>query len=153
MLDVSFSELVMILIVGLLVFGPEKLPEVVRTVGMWIGKLRRSFNQIRSEIEREVGVDELKREIHNQSILDSLKDVRNDLHNAQQNLRNLPNDAKDAVARANAPTEPVKFDTVSDDDFRHNDTQANAIPPLDDPIEPQPAAHPAAAKSTTLHHE
>ncbi|HET8709784.1 MAG TPA: twin-arginine translocase TatA/TatE family subunit, partial [Spongiibacteraceae bacterium] len=49
MFDVSFSELALILVVGLLVFGPEKLPEVIRTAGLWIGKLKRSYHQIRTE--------------------------------------------------------------------------------------------------------
>ncbi|MDB6061333.1 MAG: twin arginine-targeting protein translocase TatB [Verrucomicrobiaceae bacterium] len=139
MFDVSFSELALILIVGLLVFGPEKLPEVVRTASTWISKIRRSFNQIRSEIEREVGVDEIKREIHNQSILDSLKDVRNDLHRAHQDLRDLPYDIKDVVDRHEVPAEPLHLEkppaavtptlasTNPDDDFRHNDTV-----PIDD---------------------
>lgn len=143
MFDVSLSELVLILVVGLLVFGPEKLPEVVRTTGLWISKIRRSFNQIRSEIEREVGVDELKREIHNQSILDSLKEVRNDLNNAQQDLRNLPYDVKDVIERQHA--KPVEH-VIPDDDFRHNDT-----PSIDTPAaeKPTPAASTAPDKSVS----
>lgn len=147
MFDVSFSELILILVVGLLVFGPEKLPEVVRTTGLWIGKIRRSFNQIRTEIEREVGVDELKREIHNQSILDSLKEVRNDLNQAHQNLRDLPYDVKDIVERQHKPIEPVQFDTVSNDDFRHNDTAPIDTPSVDTPaVESQPQPQPTSVK-------
>jgi sec-independent protein translocase protein TatB len=155
MFDVSFSELILILIVGLLVFGPEKLPEVVRTTGLWISKIKRSFSQIRSEIEREVGVDEIKREIHNQSILDSLKDVRNDLNQAHQNLRDLPYDVQDIVDRQHKPTEPVQFDTVSDDDFRHNemspiDASVTDIASTDTTaIEPQPThVKPSASQSS-----
>lgn len=152
MFDVSFSELLLVLIVGLLVFGPEKLPEVVRTTSLWISKIKRSFNQIRSEIEREVGVDEIKREIHNQSILDSLKDVRNDLNQAHQNLRDLPYDVTDIVDRQYKPAEPVQFDTVSDDDFRHNDTQPIHTPAADTSsvtttaVEPQPLDQPSHVK-------
>ena len=102
MFDVSFSELVLILIVGLLVFGPEKLPEVVRTAGLWIGKMRRTFNQMRSEIEREVGVDELKRDFHNHTIMQNLKDVHNDLKSTQHELQQLPYEVSDVVQRANA---------------------------------------------------
>lgn len=100
MFDVSFSELVLILIVGLLVFGPEKLPEVVRTAGLWLSRLRRSFNHIRSEIEREVGIDELKRDIHNQGIMDSLKDVHNDLRKTQQELGQLPHEMQNTIHRS-----------------------------------------------------
>jgi sec-independent protein translocase protein TatB len=109
MFDVSFSELVLILIVGLVVFGPEKLPEVVRTVGLWLSKLRRSFNHIRSEIEREVGMEELKRDIHNQGIMDSLKEVHNDLRQTQQELNQLPYDMQNSIKSnaTSAPAEPA----------------------------------------------
>jgi sec-independent protein translocase protein TatB len=103
MFDVSFSELVLILIVGLIVFGPEKLPEVVRTTGLWIGKLRRSFNNIRSEIEREVGVEELKRDLHNQAIMDSLK-------GAQREIERLPHEMRSGIVDATtaADAEPAR---------------------------------------------
>ena len=73
MFDIGFSELVLIFIVGLLVLGPERLPGVIKTGSLWLAKLRRSFNDVRSEIEREIGYDEIKREIHNQAVLDDLK--------------------------------------------------------------------------------
>lgn len=109
MFDVSFSELVLILVVGLIVFGPEKLPEVVRTAGLWIGKLRRSFNNIRAEIEREVGVDELRRDLHNQAIMDSLKGVQDDLRGAQQEIQRLPHEFQNTIAgsAANPVAHPV----------------------------------------------
>lgn len=111
MFDVSFSELVLILIVGLLVFGPEKLPEVVRTAGLWIGKMRRTFTQMRSEIEREMGVDEIKRDLHNNEIMQNLKGVHHDLLNTQQKLQQLPYDVRDVVQQANA----LKPDAVTPD--------------------------------------
>lgn len=103
MFDVSFSELVLILVVGLLVFGPEKLPEVIRTAGMWIAKIKRTFTQMRTEIEREMGVDELKRDLHNNTIMQNLRDVQNDLQRTQQELQRLPYDVSDVVQRANSP--------------------------------------------------
>jgi sec-independent protein translocase protein TatB len=99
MFDVSFSELLLILVVGLLVFGPEKLPEVIRSVTRGIAKFRNGFNQIRTDIEREVGIDELKRDLHNQSIIDTFKDVQGDLRGAQQELERLPYDVSDVVKR------------------------------------------------------
>ena len=106
MFDVSFSELLLILIVGLIVFGPEKLPQVVRTVSLWLGRARRTFNQIRAEIEREAGVDELKRDLHNQSIMDTFKDVHNDLRSSQQELEHLPYEVSDVVRRNLEPAPP-----------------------------------------------
>ncbi len=55
MFDIGFWELVLIGIVGLLVIGPDKLPEVSRNLGRWIGKTRRFINQTRRELEQELG--------------------------------------------------------------------------------------------------
>jgi len=57
--DVGFTELVMIGLVALLVVGPERLPELVRTVGRWIGRAQRLAREMRSELERDVGTREL----------------------------------------------------------------------------------------------
>jgi len=133
MLDVSFGELLLILVVGLLVFGPEKLPHVVRTASQWINHLRRSFNQIRADIEREVGVDEIKRDLHNQSILDSLNDVKKDLQGAQQQLDQLPYEINDSVRenfrRAAEPVQAATEHVIPDNDFAHNEQPVIDAPP------------------------
>ncbi len=120
MFDVSFSELLLILVVGLLVFGPEKLPEVVRTAGLWIAKIKRSYLQVRSEIEREMGVDEMKRDLHNNAIMQNLRDVHGDLRRTQEELQRLPYDVSDVVQRANAssaaPIPESQPDTRADSD-------------------------------------
>ena len=53
MLDIGFPELVLISIVALLVIGPEKLPETIRTISLWVGRFQRSFTNMRKEIEDE----------------------------------------------------------------------------------------------------
>jgi len=58
--DVGFTELVMIGLVALLVVGPERLPELVRTTGRWIGRAQRIAREMRNELERDVGTRELK---------------------------------------------------------------------------------------------
>ncbi|HMM74323.1 MAG TPA: Sec-independent protein translocase protein TatB [Gammaproteobacteria bacterium] len=60
MFDVGFTELVMIGLVALLVVGPERLPELVRTAGRWIGRAQRLARELRTELERDVGTQELK---------------------------------------------------------------------------------------------
>lgn len=132
MFDVSFGELLLVLIVGLLVFGPEKLPHAVRTASQWMARARRSFNQIRADIEREVGVDEIKRDFHNQSILESLRDVKKDLTDAQRELEQLPYDVDKSV-RDNFLREKERAEidaavtSLPHDDFKHNDT-AGTVP-------------------------
>lgn len=86
MFDIGFLELVLISIVGLLVLGPERLPGAIRSVTLWVGRFRRAFSSLRTELEREVGADEIRRELHNAAIVDTFKDT---LEDAEQDLDKL----------------------------------------------------------------
>jgi sec-independent protein translocase protein TatB len=59
--DIGFSELVVIGLVALIVIGPEKLPRVARTVGHLIGRLQRYVADVKSDINREVELEELRK--------------------------------------------------------------------------------------------
>ena len=61
MFDIGFSELLLIAVVALVVIGPERLPKVARTAGLLFGRLQRYVAGMRSEIERELRLDEIKR--------------------------------------------------------------------------------------------
>ena len=61
MFEVGFWELALIGVVALLVVGPDKLPSLARTVGLYVGKIRRMVAQVKDDIEREVQADELRR--------------------------------------------------------------------------------------------
>lgn len=109
MFDIGFAELVLIFIVGLLVLGPERLPTAIRTLSLWLGRLRRSFTAIRDEIEREIGADDIKRQLHNESIManlkdtgdsvkDSFKSVEDEFRNTQDQLKSLEYDISDVVS-------------------------------------------------------
>jgi sec-independent protein translocase protein TatB len=79
MFDIGFLELILVSIVGLLVLGPDRLPGAIRTASLYVGKLRRSFNGIRAEIERELKADEIRQELHNQAIMRELRETENAL--------------------------------------------------------------------------
>ena len=61
MFDIGFSELMVIGVVALLVIGPEKLPRVARTVGHLLGRAQRYVSDVKSDINREIQLDELKK--------------------------------------------------------------------------------------------
>ncbi len=61
MFDIGFSELVVIGIVALVVIGPEKLPRVARTVGHLLGRLQRYVSDVKSDINREMELEDLKK--------------------------------------------------------------------------------------------
>jgi sec-independent protein translocase protein TatB len=60
MFDIGFSELLLIGVVALVVIGPEKLPRVARTMGHLFGRLQRYVTQVKSDINREMDLSELK---------------------------------------------------------------------------------------------
>ena len=75
MFDVGFWEIFLIMVMALVVIGPERLPAAARTVGLWVGKTRRYIEGVKSDVEDEFDISEFKRIIHNQEIqLNELKD-------------------------------------------------------------------------------
>lgn len=64
--DIGFFELCFIAIIALLVLGPERLPTAARSIGRWVSKARRAFTSVKSEIDRELQLDELKQQIKQQ---------------------------------------------------------------------------------------
>jgi sec-independent protein translocase protein TatB len=61
MFDVGLSELMVIAVVALVVIGPERLPKVARTAGLLLGRLQRYVSDVKSDINREMQLDELKK--------------------------------------------------------------------------------------------
>jgi len=76
MFGISFSELLLVGLVALLVLGPERLPGAARTAGLWVGRLKRSFNSIKQEVEREIGADEIRRQLHNEHMMSLEQEAR-----------------------------------------------------------------------------
>jgi sec-independent protein translocase protein TatB len=71
MLDLSWSHILVVLIVALAVVGPKDLPRVMRTAGQWLGKAREMagiFRQNFNELARQAELDELRKEIQNMRI-------------------------------------------------------------------------------------
>jgi len=78
MFDIGFAELVLLMLVGLLVLGPEKLPRVARDAGLYLRKARRAWNQMRHSIEQELDATEMRRALEQtqesaQAAVDELK--------------------------------------------------------------------------------
>lgn len=76
MFDIGFTELLLCLVVALVVIGPEQLPSTVRTVGLWIGRMKRSLRDTRNEIERQIGADDIRRQLHNEEVMQNIEEAR-----------------------------------------------------------------------------
>ncbi|NWC85612.1 Sec-independent protein translocase subunit TatB [Pseudomonas reactans] len=115
MFGISFSELLLVGLVALLVLGPERLPGAARTAGLWIGRLKRSFNAIKQEVEREIGADEIRRQLHNEHILSLEQEARKILSPLQEPAKPAAPVAENSIAPVVdaapvapiAPTEPA----------------------------------------------
>ena len=61
MIDLGLSKLMLIGVVALVVIGPEKLPKVARMAGSLFGRAQRYINEVKSEVSREIELDELRK--------------------------------------------------------------------------------------------
>jgi sec-independent protein translocase protein TatB len=68
MFDVGFWEVLFILVLALVIIGPERLPGAARKAGYFVGKARRYIEGVRSEVESQIDVNEFKRMLHNQEV-------------------------------------------------------------------------------------
>lgn len=61
MSGIGFMELLLLFVIGLLILGPERLPRVASQIGRWVGKARRTANQLRFQMEREIALADIER--------------------------------------------------------------------------------------------
>ena len=74
MFEIGFPELLVIVFVGLLVVGPEKLPQIIKTLTRSFRAIKSYLKQTRAEIEKSVGMDEIRQDLHNEKIMEDLKE-------------------------------------------------------------------------------
>jgi sec-independent protein translocase protein TatB len=60
MFGIDFSELMVIMVIALVVIGPERLPKVARTLGMLWGRAQRYINGVKADLARDMAIDELR---------------------------------------------------------------------------------------------
>ncbi len=120
MFDISFSELMIIAVVTLLVVGPDKLPHLARTVGAFVGRLQRYVAQVKEEVNREVRFEELQnlqQEIKEgkRKVEASMMDGVDDIHAAVTSVktsRKPDSDAAEAAVKMNANSGKVQDKVV-----------------------------------------
>ncbi len=102
MFDFGFSELMVIGAVALVVLGPEKLPVVARTAGEWLGKAQRLVAQVKSDIEREAELSELKKiQEEAKSVADDItKTVKGEADAIEGEMKSLERDVNDVAKTA-----------------------------------------------------
>lgn len=86
MFDVGFWEFALIGIITLIIVGPEKMPEIAKTFGRYIGKAKRFITKIQTDINNEIEVDQIKSHL--------------DLEDKDANIVDIIDETKDSVKQS-----------------------------------------------------
>lgn len=88
MFDIGFTEIMVVMLVALLVIGPERLPGLARKAGLLMGKAKRFISSVKADIDRELAAEELKRIIQEQKeaggIHEIIEETKETLNEAKQ---------------------------------------------------------------------
>ena len=131
MFDIGFSEMVVIAIVALVVLGPERLPKVARTAGVLLGRLQRYVNDVKSDINREMQLEELKK--LQAQVEDSARSIERSVTTELQTAQAGLNEAAQTVAD---PVASVASEVAS----LPETVAAPSAPAVPAVVEPSPAA-------------
>jgi sec-independent protein translocase protein TatB len=119
MLDIGFAELLVISAVALFVVGPDRLPSAIRSISLWLGRVRRGFEEIKSDVSRE---------LHNEEVMRALKESRDEeqdltdvssalslTENSKKSGASLPDNSADSNTSESESNTPLSSQTDADD--------------------------------------
>ncbi len=118
MFGISFGEFVIIFTVALVVIGPQKLPEMIRTVGSLIHKIRSFTDQVKDDVSKEFQIDDLKQ---------SFLETKNDLTNQVKSTTNLDSVKKSLYEAKQATENSIRDAQKSIDDTIKSDLDGSAV--------------------------
>lgn len=72
MFQIGFLEIVLLLVVGLFVIGPSRLPEVVKAVIKIYKKIQKQLSNFQNDLESEIGAEEIKKDVFNEMRMEEL---------------------------------------------------------------------------------
>ncbi|MDB2623004.1 Sec-independent protein translocase protein TatB [Luminiphilus sp.] len=101
MLDIGFAELLVVSAIALFVVGPERLPSALRSMSLWVGRVRRGFEEIKADVSREM---------HNEEVMRAIKESRDevqDIADVSSALSIEPPTATDTITNAATDSETV----------------------------------------------
>ena len=152
MFDIGFSELLLIAVVALVVLGPERLPRAAKFAGLWVRRARAQWYSVKSEFEREIAADELRRSMDQArasmqeaeaAVRETRAGIERDAAGLERAARQGPGDGA-AGQRPDPPAEDPRPDAPPEGDPDPFE------PPLHDPDPGTPApdepGHPAPVR-------
>ena len=158
MFDIGWSELLLIGIVALIAIGPKELPGALRTLGLWMGKIRRMAAEFQGQFQeamREAEIDQLKKDMDDMAAkakdythFDPIEDVRRDIEKSVGDLPSLDQPSTTTSGTGTTTTETPPSTASSNDALPPPAEQTAATTPVTAPATPAPAPaepEPAAA--------
>ncbi|TNG01990.1 MAG: twin-arginine translocase subunit TatB [Gammaproteobacteria bacterium] len=147
MFDFGFWEVMLVVVVALLVVGPERLPGLARTTGLWVGKARRLISDVKAEIDHELASEELNKIINKQDMLNDVYEVIEETKQVGQELKqefrstvdsatnetekpstDLPNSLNKKSAEVDSVTSGTKDPSIESPDSLNNKSAEKANP-------------------------
>lgn len=143
MFEIGFWELVMVGVVALIVVGPERLPGLARTAGLWLGRARRMLAEVKAEVDRELQLEELKQSLRRSADGGSVKDLVDEVKALRADIQ----------AELDDPGPPPDWrpgmPTAQPSDFRTESPMEPPLPGLSDPVQLQKPVSPPVAPAAS----
>jgi len=117
MFDIGFWEILLILVLALVIIGPERLPGAARQAGYFVRKARRYIEGVRSEVESELDIGEFKRMLHNQEV--QINELQRQLKSSMDNVKaDLPTSEflSDVPSHSSPDEKPAQINGGMSDD-------------------------------------
>ncbi len=131
MFGIGFSELLLVAVIALLVLGPERLPKAARFAGLWVRRARAQWYSVKSELERELATEDLRRSLSAQG--EELNNIARDAN------ANLDSAARSVSATASAATTAVQPEATANATLDDESASTGSAPAASEtPPTPQP---------------
>jgi sec-independent protein translocase protein TatB len=115
MIDLGLTKLAVIGVVALIVIGPEKLPKVARMAGTLYGRAQRYLNDIKSEVTREIELEELRN--LQKEVQEAAQSIKSDVENSiSHNMAEVENAFSDSTASDTPSYDSTPFSSVTSED-------------------------------------
>lgn len=116
MFGISSTEFLIILVIGLVVIGPQKLPEMIRTIGKFVGKIQHFTRSIKNELTNEFELDEIKKSIEELKQSSELQKLRSELNSAKSDVQKSVKDFESSAleTKSQVEDEAKKLDAYLD---------------------------------------
>ena len=127
MFDMGIWEITLIFVLLLVVVGPERLPKLARTIGLWVGKARSIVASVKAEVEQELKVEDLKRSIAQQTNVDEFRRLANQVKSINSDVASVGADIRRSTEKplsSITPSEPVR----SEDSAHATNDQTESSP-------------------------